>query len=692
MKKLTLAGLCLLATQCAAPARFDARGVPLETPQQRDARMEWWREARFGMFIHWGLYAIPAGKWGSHDQHGEWIRETARIPLEEYLPLQQQFDPRHYDARAWARLAKQAGMRYVVITSKHHDGFSLYDSALSDWDMGGTPSRRDLLGELQAACAAEGLRFCTYHSIMDWHHPDYLPRRGWEQRSAEGAQFPRFVEHLHAQVAEIVARYQPAVMWFDGEWESTWTHELGVQLYAHCRRLAPQMIVNNRVDVHRGGMAGFSQSSEAVGDFGTPEQEVPAQGLPGVDWETCMTMNDHWGWCAADANWKSLRTSIRTLVDVASKGGNFLFNVGPRADGTFPPEAIERLAGIGRWMDVNGAAIHGTQASPLGAPSFGRCTSRAIDGGTRLYLQVYDWPANGELLVPGLGNDARGAHVLATGAPCAVERRGDALAVRVPAAAPDPDVSVVALDLVGAPIVYAAPTIEAPTSLVVGELEVRVSGGKGLELRVTTDGSVPTIESPIVRQLIRLTGSTTVKARAFHLGRAVSAVTERVFTAAEPTQGFDQPGSTTPGVLISAWPGDFDRLPPLPLAAADAAERISHAEFALPAALRREHVAATFQSMMYVPEAAAWVFELSSDDGSRLWIGDQLVIDHDGLHGTSAKQGELALGAGWHPVRVEWFNKGGGAELGLRRAKAGQPLTVVPTAALRAPAPPGSPR
>ncbi|TAJ25071.1 MAG: hypothetical protein EPO68_00470 [Planctomycetota bacterium] len=684
MKKLSLLALTLLVAQCAAPVRLDARGVPIESAAQHDARMQWWRDARFGMFIHWGLYSIPAGKWGSNDQHGEWIRETAQIPLEQYLPLQRQFDPAKYDARAWARMAQQAGMRYVVITSKHHDGFSLYDSALSDWDMGGTPSKRDLLGELKAACEAEGLRFCTYHSIMDWHHPDYLPRRGWEKRSSDGASFPRYVAHLNAQVAEIVERYQPAVMWFDGEWESTWTHELGVELYAHCRSLAPSMLVNNRVDVHRAGMAGFSQSTEAVGDFGTPEQEVPERGLPGVDWETCMTMNDHWGYCAADANWKSARECIRTLVDVASKGGNFLFNVGPRADGTFPPEAVERLAAIGAWMQRYGDAIHGTQASPLGALPFGRCTMRAIDGGTRLYLHVYDWPANGELVVPGLGNEPRGG----------AERRGDALIVRVPSQAPDADVSVVTLDIAGAPIVYQAPAIAAPTSLVVGSLDVAVHGGDGLELRATTDGSEPTTSSPLVRGPIRVTATTTVKARAFHAGRAVSAVTERTFTAVEPRRGAGEASATTPGVLIWLQDGDHERVPELPASMpVDVQGALyEHAEFALPDALRRERVAAAFYSEMYVPEPAAWVFELSSDDGSKLWIGDELVIDHDGLHGTSAKRGEVALGRGWHRVRATWFNKTGGAELVLRRAKAGEPLAPIHAEELRAFVPPSARR
>ncbi|MGH7151985.1 MAG: alpha-L-fucosidase, partial [Planctomycetota bacterium] len=276
----------LLLASCANPPPGPS---PRASGSERDQRMDWWREARFGLFLHWGLYAIPGGEWKDATGHGEWIRDTARIPLEVYERLLPKFDPVGFDADAWARAARAAGMRYVVITSKHHDGFCLFDSEETEWDVASTPFGRDILGELAEACRRHGLRFCTYHSIMDWHHPDYLPRRTWETRAADGADFDRFERYLHSQVREIVERYHPAVMWFDGEWEPTWTHERGLRLFRLCRSLDPSMIVNNRVDVHRGGMAGFSRSEEAVGDFATTEQEIPATGLPGVDWETCMT-------------------------------------------------------------------------------------------------------------------------------------------------------------------------------------------------------------------------------------------------------------------------------------------------------------------------------------------------------------------------------------------------------------------
>ncbi len=283
--------LLILTSSLVAPAEEPSPQI------DHDQRMQWWRDARFGMFIHWGLYAIPAGEWNGSQKHAEWIRTTAEIPLETYDQFLQQFNPVKFDADAWARMAKDAGMKYIVITSKHHDGFCLWPSAHTDFDVDSTPFKRDIMGELKAACDKHGLVFCMYHSIMDWHHPDYLPRRKWEHdRSTEGAQYDRYVAYMKAQLKELVERYDPGVLWFDGEWEDTWTHELGKDLYDYVRSLKPDIIINNRVDKGREGMQGMTKGDEFRGDFGTPEQEIPATGIPGVDWESCMTMNHHWGY------------------------------------------------------------------------------------------------------------------------------------------------------------------------------------------------------------------------------------------------------------------------------------------------------------------------------------------------------------------------------------------------------------
>jgi alpha-L-fucosidase len=380
--RLQIVLLLALAIALSFACRGDSHSKPLvkvavENDAAHDARMAWWREARFGLFLHWGLFSLPAGAWEESTSHAEWIMTTAQIPVERYELFREQFNPVQFDPDAWAKMAADAGMKYVVITAKHHDGFALFDSKTSDYDVMATPYERDLLRALAAAVRRHGMVMCFYHSIMDWHHPDYLPRRNWESRSAEGADFQRYRKYLNAQVTELLTNYGPiGVMWFDGEWESTWNNEYGKELYALCRKLQPNVIVNNRVSTGRAGMAGMTKGAHFPGDFGTPEQEIPASGLPGVDWETCMTMNDHWGFNAADEHWKSNQDLIRKLCDIASKGGNFLLNVGPTAEGLFPPQAVERLAAIGAWMKVNGEAIHGTQAGPFEALSFGRCTQR----------------------------------------------------------------------------------------------------------------------------------------------------------------------------------------------------------------------------------------------------------------------------------------------------------------------------
>ena len=418
----------------------------IESPVQRDARMKWWREARFGLFIHWGLYAIPAGEWDGKTNHAEWIRTTAQIPLEEYDQFVGQFNPVKFDADAWARMAKQAGMKYIVITSKHHDGFCLWPSEQTEFDVAATPIGRDIMGELKAACDKHGLKFCMYHSIMDWHHPDYLPRRDWEQnRDSEGADYERYVVFMKAQLKELVESYDPAVLWFDGEWEGTWTHEHGIALDDYMRSLKPDIIVNNRVDKGRKGMEGLTKEGDFRGDFGTPEQEIPGTGVPGMDWESCMTMNRHWGYNKADNQYKSTRDLVRKLIDIASKGGNFLLNIGPTAEGEFPPESVERLAEIGKWMETNCEAIYGTSASPCDAPEWGRITQK----GRHLYLHVFDWPTDGQLNVP-LTGEVKSCSLLA-----APERKLDVtksdvgLVVQLSGEAVSPIATVIDLVFVG---------------------------------------------------------------------------------------------------------------------------------------------------------------------------------------------------------------------------------------------------
>jgi alpha-L-fucosidase len=433
----------------------EAKNLPggKRTPN-KDERMKWWREARFGMFIHWGLYAVPAGQWKDNKDHGEWIMNSAHIPVKDYEQFARQFNPVKFNADKWVQFAQKAGMKYIVITSKHHDGFCLWDSKVTDYDiMDASPFKRDILKELSVACKKQGIRLCFYHSIMDWHHPDaqgpFYPEYNTSQRA--NPNFARYAEnYMKPQLKELVDNYGPlGVLWFDGEWIPEWTEEQGKDLYKYVRSLQSDIIINNRVGKGRKGMEGLSKSDEDAGDFGTPEQQIPQKGLPGVDWETCMTMNDHWGYCRADENWKSTEDLLQKLVDIASKGGNFLLNVGPTSEGLIPQPSIERLAAMGEWMKVNGESIYGTTASPLGKVLWGRCTAKS----GKLYLHIFDWPKDGKLEVAGLKNKVKRAYLLADKkTKLAVTRESnETVVINVPEKALDPIDTVVVLEIKGKP-------------------------------------------------------------------------------------------------------------------------------------------------------------------------------------------------------------------------------------------------
>ena len=393
-----IAALAALLACRAAPAAPDPAAA--ETPAQRDARMAWFNEAKFGMFIHWGLYAVPAGEHAGKTGYGEWFVEETKMPMSEYERFAAQFNPTNFDARAWVRIAKDAGMRYLCITSKHHDGFGLWNSKLGDWNIGRTPFRdREPLKELADACRAEGLRFCLYHSIMDWHHERYGQRRAYNDTAKGDVNMPEYVDYMKGQLRELVTGFGPVgILWFDGGWEKCWTDipNHGPDLYDFVRGLQPDIIVNDR-----GGK----------GDYGTPEQTIPGT-APKTAWETCMTLNDHWGYNRNDRHWKSTTTLVRNLVDCASKGGNYLLNVGPTADGLIPFECVARLREVGDWMRANGEAVYGTLPGPFRQLDFGRATIK----GEKLYLFVLDVPSDRRLTLPGFATPIRRAYLLADAA------------------------------------------------------------------------------------------------------------------------------------------------------------------------------------------------------------------------------------------------------------------------------------
>ncbi len=463
---------------------FVAPALPAQNPPGDAARTAWFTEARYGMFIHWGPSAVLAGSY--HGQRiergqppgsnglGEWIMYNARIPVAEYAAAAATFNPVKFDAEAWVRLAEAAGMKYIVITAKHHDGFAMFKSAASSFNIvDATPFGRDPLKELAAACARHGIRLGFYYSqAQDWHHPggsakygasymtpDRPPNAGhWDP--AQDGDFDEYLARVaQPQVRELLTHYGPvATFWWDSP--HGMTPERAAKL-AELLKLQPHLITNNR-------LLNPKQPNPYSGDTETPEQFIPATGFKGRLFEVCMTMNDSWGYKAHDQNWKPAADITRKLIDIASKGGNFLLNIGPDAEGVVPAPSVERLQESGRWVRANGEAIHGTTASLFRQLPWGRSTTK----GNIIYLHVFDWPEDGRLVVPGVKSPLRRATLLASGQGVAADRSGAELVLKLTGPAPDPVATVIKLEFADRPVIDqpapgpdAAGVIELPAGL-----------------------------------------------------------------------------------------------------------------------------------------------------------------------------------------------------------------------------------
>lgn len=449
-----------------------------------DQRMEWWREARLGMFIHWGVYAVPAGTYNGQkiDRIGEWIMNRGKIPVKEYQAFAKEFNPVKYDAEAWVLMAKDAGMKYIVITAKHHDGFALFQSKASKWNIvDATPYGKDLIKPLAEACRKHGIKLGLYYShAQDWNNPGGSAARkvtteGWANPDSakidaytaanSGHWDPlqttktmaQYIDEVAVpQVREILTNYgDVAVLWWDTP--TGMTDEFAEKLNA-LLKLQPNIITNDRL-----------KRPNYPGDFKTPEQRIPnLSELDGKDWETCMTMNETWGYKSYANKWKSLKTLIQNTVDIASKGGNYLLNVGPKADGTFPQESIDLLKGVGVWMKANGESIYGTKASPFGLFPWGRCTKKESNGTTTLYFSVFEWPKDGKLSIPGLKNQIVSAKLLANGAALKTEKNNEGLLIMVPEKAVDANATVIKVEVKG---VVDAASLNPKEKMKAGEID-----------------------------------------------------------------------------------------------------------------------------------------------------------------------------------------------------------------------------
>ncbi|MDB5357998.1 MAG: hypothetical protein JWN24_4451 [Phycisphaerales bacterium] len=414
---------------------FRFRDNPATSP-----RTAWWRAAKYGMFIHWGLYSQLAGHWGNQTTtgFGEWILHDLHIPLTAYeSQVPALFNTYAFNAQTWINTAKAAGMNYIVITAKHHDGFSMFNTKVNSYNIvQDTPQHMDPLAALSAACKAAGIHFGVYYSIMDWNHPELATSA--TSAGAKNPNDPAVINYINnqlkPQIRELITQYNPDVLWFDGEWVPWWNQEYGREIEEFARSLKPGIIINNRV----------GKRTSTDGDYDTPEQVIPTSASNGRLWETAMTLNDTWGYKDFDTDWKSPATVISNLSDVASKGGNLLLNIGPEGSGAFPPASVNILQQVGTWLNTNGAAIYSTTASPVANPTWGKITRK----GNTLYAIVFNWPTTHTLHLAITGTLAH-AKLLESGATIPVTSSATGTDLTLPAVMPQMPATVIEIDYSG---------------------------------------------------------------------------------------------------------------------------------------------------------------------------------------------------------------------------------------------------
>ena len=625
-----------------------------QTHKADDPKMDWWKEAKFGLLINFGLYSIPAGEWNGikTTNIAEWIMTDLKIPVADYKAFANQFNPSGYNAEEYVLLAKEAGMKYIVIDAKHHEGFAMFKSADPFNIVDATPYKKDVVKQMADACKKYNMPFGIYYShAQDWTHPGggkYC--KNWD--TAQEGSFTKYIDDVSLpQVKELIENYNPKLIWWDTP--AGMTPELAKKFTDYLSRY-PKLILNNRL------------CDKMEGDFETPEQYIPATGFPNKNWESCMTMNNTWGYSKFDNNWKSTAVILESLIDIASKGGNYLLNVGPTPEGLIPQPSINCLKEVGAWMKVNGEAIYGTTASPFANLKWGKATQKVVGKTRKIYLNVIDWPTDGKLVISGLENKILKAYPLAKPTQLlSVKNKQPENTIDVSNVTKGKFSTVIVIEVLGKAVINEAPVITSESSVYTAKVAFDIScNTPNGTIHYTTDGTEPTVKSQVATAKIMLEpkANLVVKARTFLKGLPVSDIAVQTFKKEKPIPALEV-SNLQPGLSYKLYSGswtnlpDFSQLTPVKTGVVD--------KFDLSPKLQALYYGFVFNGYINVPETNVYTFYLTSDDGSKMIVDDTRVLDNDGAHGMDEKKLEVSLAAGYHKISVLYFQHGGGDGLKL---------------------------